>query len=254
MKTNILKHCVVAAAALISLAACSEQTPGEFENIEGVYFNNRSNTSVLQDSTDVTFVYQKGDEMQVSATVQLLGRPADKDRKVNVVVTSDDAVEGTDYTLPESAVLPANATTFDYVITLKRTAVLKTAKKHLLLTLQPSDDFTLPVTSEVTSNGDEVTTLSYRIIFSDQFTTKPKAWETGLLGTFTQQKFELICKVLDVDPSDFTDDTKMTLPMQSYICAEMTSYVSEQKSKRDAGEAYDTDAFDATGTPLTFEE
>lgn len=254
MKANILKLGVSAAVALTLFAACSEQTPGEFDQIEGVYFNNRSNTSILQDSADVTFVYQKGDEMEVSANVQLLGRPADKDRKVNVVVTSDDAIEGTDYVLPTTSVLPAGATTFNYTITLKRTSVLKTTKKHLLLTLQPSADFTLPVSSEVTSNGDEVTTLTYRIIFSDQFTTKPKAWENGLLGSFTQQKFELICKVLDVDPSDFTDDTKMTLPMQAYICAEMTNYVSEQKSKRDAGEAYDSDAFHADGTPLSFEE
>lgn len=254
MTIHIMKYLVPCALAALMLTACSEQTPEDFDNIQGVYFNNRSNTSVLQDSTDVTFVYQKGDELQVPVAVQLLGRPSDTDRTVAISVSSDDAQEGTDYTLPSAATLPAGATTFNYVVTLKRTSALKAVKKHLSLTLQPNADFSLPVQKEVTSSGDTVTTLSYRIIFSDQFTSSPKAWETGLLGTFSQQKFELICKVIDCDPADFNDDTKMTLAMQSFICVEMTNYVSEQKTLRDGGKEYDKDAFDASGAPLSFVE
>lgn len=102
------------------------------------------------------------------------------------------------------------------------------------------------------TNGDVVSTLSYQIIFSDKFTTAPKAWKTDLLGDFTQQKFELACKVLDLDPADFNDDSKMTLAMQSYVSSEMQSYVREQQKLRNNGEAYDADAFDAKGNALTF--
>lgn len=247
-----IKGALLLALAVLGIASCSEQTPDEFEPISGVYFNNRTNTNILQDSTDVTFVYQKGDEMVVPIKIQLVGRPADKARQLALSVSSLDAKEGIDYVLPEKAELPAGETTLTYNVTLKRTAALKSVKKELRFELHANDEFTLPVAWEVTSANDTITTLSYRIIFSDQFTTAPKAWEDDLLGAFTQQKFELACKVLDIDPADFNDDTKMTLAIQSYVCSEMTLYVREQQTLRYAGEPYDEDAFDANGNPLSF--
>lgn len=249
---NKIKTMLLGALMVAGLSSCSEQTPDVFDDINGVYFNNRTNTNILQDATDLTFVYQKGDDMQVPVKIQLVGRPSDQPREIALTVSSDDAVEGVDYVLPEKAEMPAGETTYEYVITLKRTAILKTQQKHLKVSLQPNSNFTLPVTQEATANGDVVTTLAYTITFSDQFTTAPKAWETDLLGAFTQQKFELACKVLDLDPADFNDDTKMTLAMQSYVSAEMQSYVKEQQTLRNNGEAYDADAFDAQGNALLF--
>ncbi len=238
--------------ALMGLGSCSEQSPDLFQDINGVYFNNRTNTNILQDSTDVTFVYQKGDEMQVPVQIQLVGRPSDQPREIALAITSDDAQEGVDYVLPAKAEMPVGETTYQYIVTLKRTAALKTQKKHLKFTLQPNANFTLPVTQETTSNGDVVTTLAYGIVFSDQFTTAPKAWEKNLLGAFTQQKFELACKVLDLDPADFNDASKMTLAMQSYVSAEMQTYVRQQENLKSQGLAYDKDAFDAQGNALLF--
>lgn len=235
-----------------ALTACSEQTPEVFEDISGVYFNNRSNTNILQDSTVVTFVYQKGDEMEVPVTIQLLGRPADHDRDIALTVTTDDALLGTDYTLPEKAVMPKGETSCDYTVKLKRTTAIKTQQKRLRLSLQANAEFSLPVTQETSSNGDEVTTLAYTIIFSDQFTASPKAWEKGLLGDFTQQKFEVACRVLDLDPADFNDSEKMTLAMQSYVSAEMQTYVLQQENLKSQGLDYDHDAFDADGNALKY--
>lgn len=251
---NKIKTMLIGAMAIVGVCSCSEQTPEVFDNIDGIYLNNRSNTNILQDSTNVTFVYQKGDEMLVPVKIQLLGRPSDKAREIALTVTSNDATEGVDYILPEKAELAAGETVLNYMITLKRTSVLKTSQKHLQIALQPNANFTLPVTQETTANGDTVTTLSYKIVFSDQFTTAPKAWEKGLLGVFTQQKFELACKVLDLNPADFNDDSKMTLAMQSYISAEMQSYVKEQQKLRNNGEAYDANAFDANGNALQYYE
>lgn len=247
-----IKAALLTALAALSLASCSEQTPDEFEPISGVYFNNRTHTNILQDSTDVTFVYQKGDEMVIPVKIQLVGRPVDRVRQLALSVSSLDAKEGIDYVLPEKAELPAGETTLAYNVTLKRTAALKSVKKELRFELHANDEFTLPVAWEVTSANDTITTLSYRIIFSDQFTSAPKAWEDDLLGAFTQQKFELACRVLDIAPADFNDDSKMTLAMQSYVCSEMTLYVREQQSLRYTGEAYDEDAFDADGNPLSY--
>ena len=190
--------------------------------------------------------------MQVPVKIQLVGRPSEQAREIALTVTSDDAQEGVDYTLPEKAEMPAGATVFEYVVTLKRTAVLKTQLKHIKLSLQPNANFVLPVTEEVMANGDKVTTLAYTMAFSDQFTTAPKAWDKGLLGEFTQKKFELACRVLDLDPADFNDDTKMTLAMQSYVSTQMQLYVRQQQTLRLNGEAYDADALDAQGNPLQF--
>lgn len=246
-----IKTLLIGAMAIVGLGSCSEQNPDVFEDINGVYFNNRTNTNVLQDATNVTFVYQKGDEMQVPVKIQLVGRPSEQAREIALTVTSDDAQEGVDYTLPEKAEMPAGATVFEYVITLKRTAVLKTQLKHIKLSLQPNANFMLPVTQEVMANGDNVTTLAYTIAFSDQFTTAPKAWGSEL-GVFTQQKFELACRVLDLDPADFNDNSKMTLAMLNYVSAQMQLYVRQQQTLRLNGEAYDADAFDAQGNPLQF--
>lgn len=254
MNKNIhtIKTILIAAMAFIGVSSCSEQTPDAFEEINGVYFNNRSNTNVLLDSTNVTFVYNKGDEMQVPVKIQLVGRPSDQARAISITVTSDDAKEGVDYILPEKAEMPAGETSYEYIVTLKRTAALKANETQLQFSLQPNSNFALPVTEEKTANGDMVTTLSYKIVFSDMFTTAPKAWKKDLLGVFSQQKFELACRVLDLNPADFNDDSKMTLAMQSYISVEMNSYVKEQETLRNSGKAYDADAFDAKGSPLQF--
>ena len=85
------------------------------------------------------------------------------------------------------------------------------------------------------------------------FTKAPAAWDANLVGVFTQQKFELICKVLAIDPADFNDPSVITLAKLLYISAEMSAYVEEQVKMKGAGQLYDENAFDkGTGEPLNF--
>jgi hypothetical protein len=120
------------------------------------------------------------------------------------------------------------------------------------LTLHANEHFDLPV-AKMEQIADTVSIVDVRIYFSDMFTKAPAAWDENLLGEFTQQKFELICKVLQIDPADFNDPSVITLAKMLYISAEMTAYVAEQKENKDAGKEYDKDAFDPqTGEPLTF--
>ena len=206
----------------------------------------------VTDSTDLTFVYEAEDELEVPVKVQLMGRTAEYDRPLEIRISSENAQEGTDYILPAQAVLPAGASSVDYVVTLKRTPALKKEKKMLRLQIHPNEDFDLPVTHHV-QVGDTVSALDYRIYFSDMFTSAPVAWDANLLGEFTQQKFELICKVLEIDPGDFNDPSLMTLAKQLYISSEMTAYVRGEIARKEAGGAYDPDAFDhQTGEPLSF--
>ena len=238
--------------SLLVLVACQERTPEFFQDITGVYFNNTSATMSVTDSLDLTFVYEAGDEMEVPVKVQLLGRSADQDRPLTVTVSSDNAQEGIDYVLPQQAVMPAGASSVDYMVVLKRTDALKSERKMIRLTLHANEYFDLPV-SQMEQIADTVSIVDVRIYFSDMFTKAPAAWDENLLGKFTQQKFELICKVLQINPADFNDPSLITLAKMLYISAEMTAYVAEQKENRDAGRDYDRDAFDPkTGEPLTF--
>ena len=207
---------------------------------------------MLSDSIDVTFVYEDADFIEVPVRVQLVGRVADESRPVNISVSSGNAVEGKDYILPEDSVLPAGASEMNYVVTLMRTPALKKEKKEITLDVHANEYFTLPVT-EMIQVGDTVSTLSYRIIFSDMFTKAPVAWDVNLVGEFSQQKFELICKVLDIDPADFNDQSVMTLAKLLYISVEMTAYVDAEMEKKKAGLAYDKEVIDSeTGLPLNF--
>lgn len=206
----------------------------------------------VTDSLDLTFVYEAGDDMEVPVKVQLLGRSADHDRPIAVSVASDNAQEGVDYLLPQQAFMPAGASSMDYMVVLKRTDALKSERKMIQLTLHANEHFDLPV-AKMEQIADTVSIVDVRIYFSDMFTKAPAAWDENLLGEFTQQKFELICKVLQIDPADFNDPSVITLAKMLYISAEMTAYVAEQKENKDAGKEYDKDAFDPqTGEPLTF--
>lgn len=206
----------------------------------------------VTDSVDVTFVYESSDLLEVPVRVQLIGRPAGHDRPFEMEVTSESAEEGTDYMLPDRAVLPAGASYVDYVVTLKRTDALKLEKKTISLRIGANEHFSLPV-AEIVQISDTVSVLDFHISFSDMFTKAPSAWEENLVGEFSQQKFELICKVLQIDPDDFNDPGVITLAKLLYISAEMTEYVEGEVERKAAGEPYDEDAFDpATGEPLTF--
>ena len=228
---------------LLGAVSCQERHPALFDDINGVYFNNLSGTMSVTDSIDLTFVYERADEMQIPVRVQLVGRPAEEDRPLSVSVRSDNAEEGVDYIVPQEAFLPAGQSYADYVVTLNRTPALKSEKKMIELEIHENEYFTLPIKQNV-QVADTVSTVVFRIYFSDMFIKAPTAWDTGLLGKFTQQKFELICRVLDIEPDDFNDASRMTQSMQVFISAEMTAYVKEETLKKNRGEAYDSQAFD----------
>lgn len=237
---------------LLVCVSCQERHPALFEDICGVYFRNLSPTMAVVDTTEITFVYESADEVEVPVRIQLLGRSSPQDRKVNLVVSSENAEAGVDYELPQEAYIPAGMSETDYIIKLKRTPDLKVNRKTIELELFENEFFNLPVTV-IEQVADTVSTIVYRIHFSDMFMTAPVAWDANLVGEFTQQKFELICSVLDVDPADFNDQSKVTLAKLLYISTEMTYYVREQERNKKNGLEYDQRAFDQrTGQPLLF--
>lgn len=237
---------------LLLPVGCQERFPQHFESIEGIYFNNQQNNGTLVDSASYTFIYEDLDEMEVTVRIQHLGRVSQTPRPVNLQVTSANASEGVDYAMTGEAVLPANATNFDFPIRLYRTEALKSETKQLEITLSANDFFCIPFTKQILSGGDTVSTVRYRIYFSDQFTAPPKGWQTIFIGDFSQQKFELICDVMEISRSDFNEEGTISSAKWMYIQSTMINYVAEQERLRKAGQEYDERAFDKSGAPLTF--
>lgn len=247
------QHTIQTILILVLLATgCRESLPEHFGAIEGVYFNNQQNNGMLIDTASYTFVYEDLDQMEVPVRIQQLGRLSQTPRPVNLRISSLDAVEGVDYTMAEEALLPANATWFDFPITLYRTEELKSVTKRLVIELAANDYFCIPFTEQIQSGGDTVSTVRYTILFSDQFTAPPAGWQELFIGDFSQQKFELICDVMQIARADFNEEGKISSAKWMYIQSTMTNYVLDQERLRDAGQTYDERAFDESGAPLSF--
>ena len=218
MKKNIIRKVYWGMTVLFGLAGCNEEKPATFDQINGIYFNNRLLNNTIVDSTNVTFVYTSADTMTVTVKVQALGRPVAYARPIDISVAGGNAIEGTDYELVSVAEMPAEAVNLDY---------------------------------QVQSGNDTTTVIRYRIIFSDRFTVAPESWDEDFGGEFSQQKFELICRVLEIDPAEFNTAGGISLARWQFIYIEMCDYVATQTEKKAAGEEYDEEAFDpTTGEPL----
>ena len=180
-----------------------------------------------------------------------MGRPVAYARPIDISVAGGNAIEGTDYELVSVAEMPAEAVNLDYNVQLNRTAVLKQENREIVLELKANEHFILPFEYQVQSGNDTTTVIRYRIIFSDRFTVAPESWDEDFGGEFSQQKFELICRVLEIDPAEFNTAGGISLARWQFIYIEMCDYVATQTEKKAAGEEYDEEAFDpTTGEPL----
>lgn len=216
------------------LAACDERTPDLYSAPDGIYFNNRTATNVLLDTTSVTFVYESDDTetMDVSVSVQSIGRQTDYDRPVNIRVYSENAVEGVDYELMTPAVLPAHTSSFDFVVRLKRTTALRTESKSVYLELSSNDYFTTFL--EQYATGEELRPyadmLKYRIDFSDYYSTAPAGWRAEYVGEFSERKLRLLWKLFDgvVDREDYNVAGGIPFNRWVYMQREVENYMYTQ--------------------------
>lgn len=236
----------------MTAAGCSESLPENFGQIEGVYFYNQQENSTLTDKISKTFIYEDNDQIEVPVKVQLLGRVTQHPRQVSIRVHSDNALQGVDYQLSGDAILPADSVWLEYVIIVKRTEALQHEIKSLSVELEPNDNFIIPFTTQTQSDGTVTSVVKYQIEFSDQFTAPPSEWQDGFVGDFSQQKFELACRVMELPRADFNEPGKISAAKWLYIQTVMLTYVKDQIDLKNAGKNYDHDAFDEQGNALSF--
>lgn len=231
-----LKHLMTACFALCVFEACDERTPDLYSAPDGIYFNNRTATNVLLDTTAVTFVYEADDvdTIDIPVKVQSIGRQTEFDRPVNIRVYSENAVEGVDYELATPAALPAHASSFDYVVRLIRTDAIRSEIKSVYLELSANDYFTTFL--EQYATGEELRPyaemLKYRIDFSDFYSTAPAGWRAEYVGEFSERKLRLLWKLFDdvVDRSAYNVAGGIPFNRWVYMQREVENYLYTQQA------------------------
>lgn len=255
MTMNAIKKFHIAYLLLLGCVGCSEEAPDAFREINGIYFDNRTTGNMVTDSTYTTFVYVNENVLEIPVRIQALGRPSTENRPIAIRVVGRNAEEGQDYELKTPAEIPAGAVTLDYVIELKRTDALKEGDKELVVELQANDYFMLPFEYRVQAGNDTVPVNTFRILFTDRFTVSPIGWREDPGGVFSQQKFELMCDVLDLDRASFNQANGISIPKWEYIATRMRAYVAAEVAKKEAGEAYDERVIDPqSGDPFEFKK
>ncbi len=215
--------------------ACNERTPDLYSAPDGICFNNRTAGNVLLDTATFTFVYEKDETryMDVPVVVQSIGRQSAGDRAVAIRVWSENAVEGVDYELLTPAVMPANTSSFSYVVRLRRTTELRTAVKSVQLELSANEWFSTFLTVDSTQGGSRpVEMLKYRIDFSDFYSTAPQGWREEYVGVFSERKLRLMWKLFDGVVAREDYNVKGGIPFNKwvYMQRELQTYMYEQET------------------------
>ena len=234
MKHHIIKKLAGLFTVCVILSACDEKTQETYHAPDGIYFNNLSSSQVLTDTTTLSFVYQPdGTEyLDIPVKIQTIGFQSDEDRPINIKAYSDNAVEGVDYSLITPPIIPANTSSIDYTVRLIKTDALLTEIKSVTLELGSNDYFStfLPDVSTGDNNHPIASRFTYRIDFSNFYSTPPAGWLEEYVGVFSERKLRLIWKLFDsiIPREKFNEKGAIPFNQWVYMKNELDIYMTEQ--------------------------
>jgi hypothetical protein len=238
------------------LPSCKKEMMG-YEGVEGVYFAQQWGQPSYtiwpyRPFTNVELVKLPGTVTEYTANIKVMftGAVKDYDRHFKVTINPDSttATAGVHYApLPESVLVPANATIGYVPLVIKRSPDLQTASKKIGLRLMANEDFGVAFpkwkaipdlgTGSITP-GDTAFDNSLHTVIIHDFIIQPAIWrgsvvaatnkETGSWGAFTRKKIELMYKLFNLTYADFGSTETMTGILVSLITQEMTRYLIEQ--------------------------
>lgn len=238
----------------------------DYEGDAGVYFAvqypwpSGAGDSLQWELTPVTnvsfFLLDKQDSI-IPIRVQITGNAAAYDRyfKVVVVDTGTTAVAGHDFDpVAETQKIAANTHYTDMKIKLYKQADLSGTSRSLMLRLEETPDFRLPLGTWypwpgqhkwAPSTGAEVVDISAieHTIYISDVVMEPEGWFSGLLGKFTVKKFNLMCEMFGLTIDDFSK-TNMNSNRARAFGERFNAYLRAQK---EAG----NEILEDDGTPMT---
>ena len=176
--------------------------------------------------TEVSFFLKEVQDSVISIRVQITGDAADYDRYFRVVVvdTGTTAVVGHDFeAIAETQKVAAGSHYTDVKIRLYKQADLSGLRRSLMLRLEETADFRLPMGTWYPWPGQykwapatgvatvDISAIEHTIYISDIISV-PEGWSAclGLLGTFTEKKFYLMCEIYNLTIDDFSKESMNT--------------------------------------------
>ena len=174
----------------------------------------------LSPVTDVSFFLLDVQDSVIPIRVQITGDAADYDRYFRVVVvdTGTTAVVGHDFEpIAETQKVAAGTHYTDMKIRLYKQADLSGLRRSLMLRLEETTDFRLPLGTwypwpgqykwapAVGAETVDISAIEHTIYISD-VVSEPEGWWGGLLGDFTVKKFYLMSEMFDLTIDDFSKE------------------------------------------------
>lgn len=237
-------------------SAC-ERDLMSYEGTESVYFAVQSGNSWGGENdwpyspyTDVEFVKITTDTTTVLVKVAITGPLKDYPRPFHIEINTDStkAQAGIHYEpLPAECVIAAH-THYTYVpVKLHRLPDMRKNAVTIGLKLIANDYFTLVfpewgqplghTNSSVIYEGFDVSLHTIRIT---DFLVQPSEWagsvnaegkESGMMGAFTERKFNLICDLFDLTYMDFMSKEIMTYMQQLLISQRLSKELMKRKQE-----------------------
>lgn len=189
-----------------------------------------SYTGYNSDTTNISFTYINQDSTYVPVTMQIktIGRTTDYRREVKLIVTSENCVEGVDYSPIETTqYIEAGSFIKSFNIQLLRSKDLVKEQKQIDIEIVESKDFKM-LHKEYYNKLDTLRALKHTIVFSEFMNDAPRTWGAQF-GTFSALKFVTICNEMNIPRDKFLDAVYMSVGRKNYIKAEMIKILNAAK-------------------------
>ena len=247
---------------LLTMYSCSYTELMDYEGKEGVYFfvqrmpvSGYGDTTVwnANSSTTIEFTKIPYTDTTLHLRVMTTGPVKSYDRPFNIVINKDSttAIENTNYVFDSSSnVVKAGMHYSDVKIRIIRSEELTTKTLRAMLELKPNEHFDLSPNALYSFPGsllmdkkDEGHNPAYHSIFMNYFLVRPVAWvpamdyaqgsaELGLLGQFSEKKFNLLSQLANVTYDEFTDKTTMPQVRITVLGQLMGAYLINQYNNK----------------------
>lgn len=161
---------------------------------------------------------QSQTEKQINIKVQLVGNTSPDDRQFSLIVDKARSTAlPSEYHLPESLVLPANAYEAIVPVTIYRTARLKNDTARLVLKAMSTAD--LKVDPVKPGNLGEM--VEFKIIWLDKL-VQSDDWAFHIWGNYSRAKHQLI-----IDVTGIADFSELTVDDLYSIASQCNAYIEK---------------------------
>lgn len=195
-------------AIFLLCMACKEDLLETYHGEDAVYFASDASEAVAKyaDTTTFSFAFETVADTILKIPVTGLGEVTDYDRKFKVIVEGGNAAAGVNYEpLEEEYVLEAGEIRSYIPVHIYREGAKDTVLA-IDLRLVANEYFSQNIPFKKVKY-DTVDITRHVVVFTNNI-SKPKMWTDGMLGYFSEAKFVLLNRELDIKPADWFDDSK----------------------------------------------